>query len=187
MKLLKTAAAIALLSTSVLASATSYKIDPGHSTVQFSIEHFGFSELIGRFNQFEGQFNVDEANPSNNSATLTVKIESIDTNHEKRDVHLRSPDFFDAKQNTEMVFESTSFDGTTENGTLKGNLSMMGKTLPVSFSLEKVGEGDDPWGGHRAGFVAKTVIDRTDYGISYMVPNIPAEVEITIFIEGIKQ
>lgn len=175
-----------LLTTAVLAStgvmAADYQIDPAHSAVTFKVGHLGVSTTAGRFNEFEGKFSIADDGKSG-STELSVKTESVDTNHEARDKHLRSPDFLDVKQFPAMTFKSTSFDGKE----LKGDLTIHGVTKPVSFDVVKVGEGKDPWGGYRAGFNAATTIKRSEFGISYFIPGVTDETELEIFVEGIRQ
>lgn len=175
-----------LLTTAVIAStstfAADYQIDPAHSAVTFEVGHLGVSRTLGRFNEFEGSFTYGEDGKSG-SASLTIQAASVDTNHEARDKHLRSPDFLDVKQFPTLTFKSTSFDGKE----LKGDLTIHGVTKPVSFEVEKVGEGKDPWGGYRAGFEASTTIKRSDFGVSYFIPGVTDETELDIFVEGIRQ
>lgn len=185
--------ACGLAATSIGAQAApiAYQIDAGHSTAQFVIGHLGVSRTVGRFNELSGQFSIDSDNPAANQVSVTIQTKSIDTNHEKRDQHLRSPDFLDVKQFPTLTFNSTSFDGSSTegalNGTLKGDLTLHGVTKPVSLSLTQVGEGQDPWGGYRSGYEASTTINRSDFGVDYFIPGVTDETEITLFIEGIRQ
>ncbi|OMH38182.1 YceI family protein [Motiliproteus sp. MSK22-1] len=165
----------------------SYSIDPAHSFVQFTIGHLGVSKTVGRFNKFEGNFQFDKDNSASNGIELTIETASIDTNHQKRDDHLRSPDFLDVKQYPEMTFKSTGFEGSLSSGTLKGELTMHGVTQPVEFKLNQVGEGKDPWGGYRAGFTASTTVKRSDFGVTYFIPGVSDQTEIAVFIEGIRK
>lgn len=169
------------------AAPETYEVDLAHSTVQFVIGHLGFSKTVGRFNRFEGSYLIDAENPSSNSVQLVIDAASIDSNHEKRDDHLRSPDFLDVRQYPELKFESNGYEGTADAGTLSGDLTMHGQTHPVSFEVTKIGEGDDPWGGYRNGFVANATIMRSRWGINYSIPNVPDEMEINVFVEGIRQ
>ncbi len=169
------------------AATETYSIDPAHSFIQFSIGHLGVSTTVGRFNKFEGSFQVDKDNSDSNSVELVVDTASVDTNHEKRDAHLRSPDFFDVKQYPEMSFRSTGYEGDLSGGTLSGELTLHGVTRSVEFSLKQVGEGKDPWGGYRSGFQATTSLKRSDFGVSYFIPGVSDETEISVFIEGIRQ
>jgi len=178
-------ASASFLSTAVLAA--DYQIDAGHSAVTFETGHLGVSRLPGRFNEFSGSYVWSDANPGDNSVTIEIQTDSIDTNHADRDKHLRSPDFFNAKQYPTITFTSTGYKGDAEGGVLTGELTMHGVTQTVEMDVEKTGEGEDPWGGYRQGFVASTELMRSDFGIDYFIPNVPDETELTIFIEGIRQ
>ncbi|QUX96896.1 hypothetical protein C0J08_16470 [Marinomonas sp. CT5] len=179
MKLL-TIGALAL--TSSITMAADYQIDPAHSAVVFKVGHLGVSTTVGRFNNFEGDFTFDKDQASD-SASLTIQADSIDTNHDARDKHLRSPDFLDVKQFPTLTFKSTKFEGDK----LTGNLTIHGVTKPVSFDVKKIGEGKDPWGGYRAGFEATTTIQRSDFGVTYFIPGVTDATEIEVYVEGIRQ
>lgn len=172
----------ALVLASSVTMAADYKIDPAHSAVTFKVGHLGVSTTPGRFNEFEGDFSYSEDKTSG-SASFSIKTASVDTNHEARDKHLRSPDFLDVKQFPTLTFKSTQFDGNT----LTGDLTLHGITKSVSFDVNQIGEGKDPWGGYRAGFEAKTVIQRSDFGITYFIPGVTDQTEIEVFVEGIRQ
>lgn len=162
------------------AFAANYQIDPAHSSINFTAGHLGFSKTVGRFDQFSGTFS-DTAG----AASVSVEIDpaSINTNHNDRDDHLRSPDFFDVKQYPRMTFTSTSFTGDT----LTGNLTMHGVTRPVTLNVTEIGEGEDPWGGYRKGFEAVGKLNRSAWGITYFIPGVPDEIELEIHVEGIRQ
>lgn len=167
--------------------AAEYDVDPAHTTVQFEVGHLGFSELVGRFNTFSGTFAMDDANPTAAKASFEVDAASVDSNHEARDKHLRSPDFLDVKQYPKLSFVSTAYEGSKDKGVLKGSLTLHGVTKDVAFDLVKIGEGKDPWGGYRSGFNAVTTIKRSDFGVNYMLPNIPDEMKIKLFVEGVRR
>lgn len=175
-----------LVTTAVIAStsafAADYQVDPAHSAVTFEVGHLGVSTTVGRFNDFEGSFAYGDNN-SDGNVEFTIQAASVDTNHEARDKHLRSPDFLDVKQFPTLTFKSTSFDGED----LVGDLTLHGVTKEVTFEVETVGEGEDPWGGYRAGFEASTTIKRSDFGVSYFIPGVTDETEIDVYIEGIRQ
>lgn len=188
-----TASTLALLSTLTLPSAWagpakpgSYKIDPAHTSVTFSVNHLGTSELVGRFNTVEGHFTL--APKGNSKVEVSIAAASVDTNHKKRDDHLRSPDFFNAKQYPQIKFTSGnvdfSIDGPKE---IKGKLSLHGKTRPVTLAVAPVGAGSDPWGGYRVGYKATTIIKRSDYGMTFMKGGIGDDIKVTLNIEAIKQ
>lgn len=168
------------------ASPGSYQIDPAHTSVSFSVMHLGSSELAGRFNTTEGSFTL--APKGNSNLKVSIKTASVDTNHQKRDDHLRSPDFFNAKQFPEIKFTSSSFqfkNGVPES--ISGTLSLHGKSRPVILAVETVGAGKDPWGGYRAGYNATTVIKRSEFGMDFMPGGVGDDISITLNIEAIKQ
>ncbi len=164
-----------------------YAIDPAHTTILFSVNHLGVSTLTGRFDTFEGQFNL--APKGESSLDVSIDTKSVDTNHAKRDDHLRSPDFFNAKQYPKMHFvsEAVSFNKQGEPVKITGKLSLHGKTRPVTLAVSQIGAGKDPWGGYRAGYSATTTIKRSDYGMNFMQGGIGDNIEITLNIEAIKQ
>ncbi len=169
------------------AAAGTYKIDPEHSFVLFSVSHLGISISAGRFNDFEG--NIILAPGKNSKVELTVKTASVDTYIEKRDKHLRGPDFLDTKQFPIMRFVSSKveYNAAGEPVKLTGELFLHGKTNTVSFTVKPIGAGKDPWGGYRAGYQANTVIKRSDFGMKYMLGGVGDEIDITLNIEAIKQ
>lgn len=164
-----------------------YKIDPEHSFVQFRIQHLGYSWLYGRFNTISGEFSYDPAQPESSQILVEIDTASIDTNHAERDKHLREEDFLDVDTYPKAVFQSTQYVGDAEQGTLKGRLTLHGVTRPITIELEKVGEGKDPWGGYRAGFVGKTTLTRKDFGVDYDLGAASETVQLELGIEGIRE
>lgn len=180
---------IAFTSASVwaeMAEPGSYMIDPAHTTVTFSVSHLGTSNLVGRFNTIEGDFTL--APKGNSKVEFSIETSSVDTNHKKRDTHLRSPDFFNAKQFPKMKFTSSKVQfNNGELEKIEGSLSLHGKTRSVTLTVEPVGAGADPWGGYRAGYHATTVIKRSDYGMDFMQGGIGDDIKVSLNIEAIKQ
>jgi polyisoprenoid-binding protein YceI len=175
-----------------LAEAADYKIDVkgAHASINFKIKHLGYSWLTGRFNDFEGDFSYDSANPETSKINVTINTASIDSNHAERDKHLKDDDFLDVKKFPTAVFVSTGFkleSGEEDEGIITGNLTLHGVTKVISFEVEKVGEGKDPWGGYRAGFSGETTLKLSDYGITKNLGPASAHVELELHIEGIKQ
>jgi len=189
LKHLTLAALFGLSHTSFAEVATpgSYRIDPAHSTVFFTVGHLGTSEMTGRFNDIEGSFVLGKEQTS--TLDVSIKTASIDTNHAKRDTHLRSPDFFNVKQYPVMRFsaDKVDYDKQGRPVTLHGKLNLHGKTRPVSFAITPVGAGKDPWGGYRAGFNASTTLKRSEFGMGFMQGGIGEEVTITLNIEAMKE
>lgn len=176
---------------STIALADTYKIDPSHSSIQFSIKHLGFSYTAGRFDNIDGIFSFDESRSLESAkAKVFVKTTSINTNHEKRDDFLRSFNFFNTSKHPIAMFKATKVTRSEDDensGTISGKLTLLGQSRTEVFALTYIGEGKDPWLGYRMGFTAKGTIKRSDYNINFMEGAIGDDVMIDIFIEGIKQ
>ncbi|MDA1194148.1 MAG: YceI family protein [Planctomycetota bacterium] len=164
-----------------------YKVDKGHSALLFKIKHLGVSYTHGRFNDFTGFFTVDDANLKNAKIEIDIAASSIDSNDKERDDHLRGKDYFNCEEHPSIAFESTSIALASEGVyRVTGNFTLLGKTNEVTFRMTKIGEGSDPWGGHRLGYEGQLVIKRSDYGMTTMLKGIGDEVYITLGIEGIR-
>ena len=180
-------AGLSLGSMGVAVPAAEYEIDTAHSFIEFRIKHLGYSWLYGRFNRFSGGFSHDPADPSANRISVSIDPASVDTNHAERDKHLRNPDFLDVEKYPDAGFESTGYTGDAESGTLEGMLTLHGVTKPISIDLRKIGEGKDPWGGYRAGFIGTVTLTRRDFGISYNLGPASETMELELGIEGIRK
>ncbi len=169
-------------------AAGSYEIDGVHSQAIFRILHLGVSYQYGRFNKISGALTIDGADPTKNSVSIEVAADSVFTANKKRDTHLKSPDFFDAKQFPTIIFKSTKVEAAGgDKYNVSGDLSMHGVTKPITIALDYVGFGKDPWGGFRVGFEGKASIKRSDFGITFMPEGLGDEVELTLAIEAIKK
>ena len=169
------------------AFAADYKVDLSHAFIQFEISHLGYSTLVGRFNDFGGTFSWDQADPTSAAIEVTVKTASIDSNWAERDKHLRGEDFLEVEKFPTAVFKSTSYAGDASGGKMEGTLSLHGVTKPITLDIKFIGEGDDPWGGYRAGFAASTTLNRGDYGISYDLGPKAESMTFDLFVEGIRE
>jgi len=150
-------------------SAGTWNIDPAHSAVGFSVRHMMVSKVKGSFKDFAGQITVaDEIEQS--SVTATIQAASVDTGNEQRDGHLRSADFFNAEANQAIEFRSTGVTASGSDWKVAGELSINGRTQPVVLDVELGGVGPDGQGGTKAGFEAKTEINRSDFGIEFNIP-----------------
>ncbi len=180
--------AFSLLSTSVMADE--YVIDKKgmHASIQFRIMHLGYSWLWGRFNDFEGEFTYDSNDIAASKINVTINTSSIDTNHAERDKHLRGEEFLDVEKFPESSFVSTSF-ALKENGegVLNGDFTLRGVTKPIVIYMTRLGEGNDPWGGYRAGFEGTTAIALADYGILKDLGPASQSLDLFFSIEGIKK
>lgn len=148
------------------ASAGQWNIDQAHSSVGFKIRHF-FNKVSGEFGAFEGSIHFDPGNPAAASVEATIQAASVDTGSENRDKHLRSGDFFDVETHPTITFKSDKVEQQGDQLIATGNLTMNGVTRPVSFPIEFLGAGPDPWGGTRAGFAATLELDRKDFDITW--------------------
>lgn len=179
------AAAIAL--SAPAAGAAEYRIDPAHSFVQFKISHLGYSWMIGTFDKVSGSFTFDpSAGPAGQKISVEIDTASIDTGHAERDKHLRSPDFLDVGKFPKAVFVGAAYEGDAQGGTMKGDLTLMGVTKPIAIEVEKVGEGDDPWGGYRAGFEGSTTLKRSEFGAGRSLGPASESMDLFLFVEGIR-
>lgn len=172
------------------AAPETYVIDTrgAHAFVQFRISHLGFSWLYGRFNDFEGQFTFDPAAPETSLVAVEIRTASIDSNHARRDEHLRGEDFLQVEDHPIATFRSTAFVPIDEDRyRLEGELSMLGQTRAVAIDVEQIGAGDDPWGGFRRGFEGSTTLTLANWGIDYDLGPEARTVEMVLSIEGIRQ
>lgn len=184
----KPAVAAAQAATAMAPKAGSYQIDLAHSHAHFVISHLGISRFVGRFDDIQGEFAVGERSEAS-SVKASIRVDSINTKHQKLEEHLRSPDFFDALRFPTMDFVSTKASWNPRGeGKLSGNLTIHGVTRPVDFALKVTGAGLGKRGEFRAGFEATTTIKRSDYGMNYGLPNVVGDsVEISLSVEGVMQ
>jgi polyisoprenoid-binding protein YceI len=145
--------------------ATVWKLDPTHTSVEFSVKHLMISTVKGRFADVEGTVTVPGDAVGDATVEVVIKAASIDTRNEQRDRHLRSADFFDVEQFPELTFTSTAIEGSKDEFTVTGDLTIRGITKPVTLEATFEGQGKDPWGGTRMGFSASGKFDRRDFGL----------------------
>ncbi len=191
--MLKNALAALVLGSALMggqAMAADYAIDKQgqHAFVNFKISHLGYSWLYGTFKDFDGTFSYDAANPEASKVNVTLKTASVDTNHAERDKHLRSAEFLNVSKHDTATFESTSVKSTGEGtADVTGNLTLNGVTKPVVIAAKFIGEGQDPWGGYRAGFEGTTTLKLKDFDIAMDLGPASETVELIISIEGIRK
>ena len=160
-----------------------YTIDGMHASVTFKISHVGLSYIHGRFDDFSGTFTVDPA-AANCSFNMTIKAESIDTNNKKRDDHLRSGDFFNAKQFPTITFKSTAVQTGKDGYDVTGDLTMHGVTKQVTLALTGGKTVEFPKGTQRTGFTTDVVLKRADFGIDKFPGMLGDEVHVAVSFEG---
>lgn len=166
-----------------------YQLDDQHTSIVFATNHFGLSNTYGMFGKYAGEFSVDMTNPEAAKFQIVIDAASLDTKSEKRDEHLRGPDFFDVKQFPKITFVSTSIAVGKNEKSLKvtGDLTLHGETKEVVIDMTKTGEGKGPYGDERIGFSGRFTVKRSEFGMTTMVPQIGDDVNVLISIEGIKQ
>ena len=179
----------ALLATSP-ALADAYKLDGSHSASTFAVKHMLISTVRGEFTKTEGSVTIDPADVTKSSVEATIDAASVNTRDEKRDGHLKSPDFFDVAKFPKITFKSTKVEKAGE-GKLKvtGDLTLHGVTKAVVLDVTgPSAEVKDPYGNLRRGLSATTTINRKDFGVSYGPDAVVSDaVAITIDAELLKQ
>ena len=171
-----------------------WQIDSAHSQIQFSVKHMMISTARGTFDHFSGTVEADEQNPATAKVDVQIEAASINTRDEKRDGHLRSPDFFNAAEYPYLTFKSTKVERLDEStGKLYGDLIIRDVTRPVVLDVEYAGMAKSPWGTTSAGFSATTKINRKDFGLNWNVALetggwlVGDQITITIELELVKQ
>jgi len=175
-----------LISTPALAGEI-YQVDPDHTYLLFKVKHLKIVNSHGRFHGPTGKMVWDDVNPSKSSININVSANNIDTDVDKRDRHLRSPDFFNVKKYSTITFESTNVKMVApELYEVTGGLTILGKTLPVTVKVRQTGFGKDPWGKFRRGFETQFAIKRSDWGMDFMLNAVSDEVVLTVSVEMIR-
>ena len=146
---------------------TSWKLDPSHTTVEFSAKHLMITTVKGRISDVEGTIQIDERNPAKSSVEAVLKAASLDTRSEQRDAHLKSADFLDAEKFPVISFKSKRIEGSKEEFKLTGDLTIHGTTKEITLDVTFEGQQKDPWGGERVGFSATGKIDRREFGLTW--------------------
>jgi polyisoprenoid-binding protein YceI len=158
-----------------------------HSSATFKISHLGLSWVYGRFDDFAGQCLIDSENPANSTFGLVIKAQSVDTNNQKRDDHLRSPDFFNAKQFPVISFRSTAVKPMEDGFQVSGDLTMHGVTRSITFPLKGGRTAEFPKGVRRTGYSTELALKRSEFGMDKMVGPLGDEVYIAISFEAVKK
>lgn len=145
-----------------------YKIDPAHSEIHFKVKHLMITTVTGSFSKFDATLTADKEDFTDAKISFEADIDSITTNSEQRDGHLKSDDFFSAEKFPKLTFESTSLEKTDdENYKLTGNLTIRDVTKTVALNVSYEGTVNDPWGQVKAGFEITGKINRKDFGLSW--------------------
>jgi polyisoprenoid-binding protein YceI len=170
-----------------------WDIDVGHSAIHFWVRHMVISKVHGRFSRWSGALELDPADLTRSKVDVRVDAASIDTQVADRDAHLRSADFLDVARHPEIAFRSKRIEKGGSGYRVVGDLSIRGVAREVILEAEYAGTGKDPWGNERAGFSARTVLDRRDFGLVWNAALeaggvlVGEKVEITLEIEAVKK
>lgn len=168
-------------------AADTYKIDPVHSSIGFGVMHLNVTNVYGRFNDVSGTMVFDKEDPSKSSLDVQVKIDSIDTHEPKRDQHLKSPDFFNAKEFPVMTFKSNKVEAQGDVYKISGDFTLHGVTKPITVEFKKGAEAKGMQNEIRTGGETHFTIKRSDFGMKFMLGAVGDEVKIIVSLEGIKQ
>ncbi len=171
-----------------------YKIDAAHSEINFKVKHLMITTVSGSFTSFEGTLESEKEDFSDAKISFSADVNSISTNNEQRDGHLKSEDFFAAEAFPTLTFSSTSFapKGGDEYA-LTGDLTIKGVTKSVVLNVELGGTATDPWGQVKAGFELNGKINRKDFGLSWDAVTeagnimVSEEVKLIMSVQLIKQ
>lgn len=151
------------------ALASTWNIDPDHSTAQFKVKHLMISNVKGNFEKVSGVLELNDKDILKSSVSVNIDVASINTNIKKRDDHLRSADFFDVVKYPAITFKSTKVEKAGKSGLkVTGNLTIKGVTKVVVLKVEgPTSEVKDPWGNLRKGASATATINRKDFGVNW--------------------
>ncbi len=164
-----------------------YQLDAVHSSVIFSIRHAGVANFYGRFNELEADINWDADNPSNTSFVIRIAAASVDTNNQRRDAHLRNPDFFNAPEFPHVTFTSNRVERDGEHYKVTGDLEMIGTTRSITVPLRHTGTGEHRSGRELIGLEADFTIKRSEWNMNYGIDAnaLSDEVRLIIALEAI--
>lgn len=172
----------------------SWQLDKSHSEISFSVRHMMISTARGRFENFDGKFEVNETDPSQSKIEVEIQAASINTKDGQRDGHLKSPDFFDVEKYPTITFKSTRVEQVDgQNFRLIGDLTIKNVTKEVALAVEYAGQSKSPWGTVSAGFSAHTKINRKEWDLVWNVALetggmlVGEDVTINIELELVKQ
>ncbi len=159
--------AVILFPLVVHAEPARWNLDPEHSTIEFRVSHMVVSKTTGRFTDYVGVVDMDAEAGIVTAIEATIKAGSVDTNHEKRDTHLRNADFLDVERYPTMAYKLKSYKKNAEGFTALGDLTLRGVTKEVALVGRYNGAAKDPWGNTRAGFSAEGKLNGKDFGLMW--------------------
>ncbi len=168
-------------------AADTYEIDTAHSMILFRAKHMGVSYNYGRFNEFTGKLMIDETDISKSTVEFEVKTASVDTANEKRDQHLRSSDFFSAKQFPVITFKSTKVsmkEGKEDMLEITGDLELLGVKKSITVDVEITGKAKGRQGEPLIGFESIFTIKRSEFGMTYGAGAVSDDIRLIVTIEA---
>ena len=147
---------------------TTWSLDPTHSEIQFKVKHLMISTVTGQFSQFSGTIETEGDDFVTGKVHFEAEADSISTNNNQRDIHLRTGDFFDTEKYPKIIFDGEKIEKTGEDEyRLHGSISIKGVSKKIVLNIEFGGITQDPWGNTRAGFSVTGKINRYDFGITF--------------------
>lgn len=176
-----------LIAAGTAGAQVTYQIDPAHTNVVFKVKHLDVAWVYGRFNDIRGTVTYDPARPEAGALDITIATDSVDTNQPKRDQHIKSPDFFNAKQFPVITFKSSAVARSGDGMTITGTLFLNGVSKQITVPFAITGQTDDGKGTKRIGGEAEFSLNRFDYNVKYMPDGLSAEVRVFVSIEAIKR
>jgi polyisoprenoid-binding protein YceI len=167
-------------------AAQKYDIDTTHTQIQFTWNHFGFSNPSATLEKISGDFQFDAADPTKSSISVTLPLEGLHTGVPKLDEHLKSADFFDAAKNPNITFKSTKVEKAgAEQLKVSGDLTIHGVTKPVTLAVKVNKIGDNPMvKAASAGFDADVTIKRSEFGVDKYIPNVSDDIKVHITFDS---
>ncbi|HMH23758.1 MAG TPA: YceI family protein [Puia sp.] len=173
---------------------TKWVIDPAHSEIQFKVKHLMITTVTGNFSTFNLELETEGTDFNTASGILfTADIDSVDTNNEQRDGHLKSPDFFHAAEHAQLKFVGTKYETRDDEAKLHGDLTIRGITKPITLNVEFGGMVTDPYGQIKAGFTVTGKVSRKEFGLIWSAVTeagnvvVGDEIKINAEVQVIKQ
>lgn len=173
-------------------SVSKWDFDFAHSSINFHVRHLMVSKVHGRFTKWNGTLELDDSDLTRSRIDIQIDAASVDTKEDKRDAHLRSPDFLDVETFPLITFKSTHIEKGGDAYKVTGDITIHGVTKQVVLEVEGGEQVKDPWGGTRTGFSAKTRLLRKDFGLTWNLALeaggfvVGDKLEISIEVEAVK-
>ncbi|GGM43120.1 polyisoprenoid-binding protein [Paraliobacillus quinghaiensis] len=172
---------------------TTFKVDPTHTSIDFSVKHMMVSKVKGTFHDFQVQFVADPEDLTTAEIVFDIDVNSIDTRNKDRDNHLRTGDFFEVEKYPNILFKSTDVKKITDDEyEITGDVTIKDVTKQETFKVTFEGQGQDPWGNQVFGFSAEGTLNREEYGLTYNAALetggvlIGKDINFTIDLEAVK-